>query len=207
MSEEQLHNIYGQDRITSRQIDELVGLARGIAADEKINQAEVEFLQKWLAANMAISDQPLIRKLYDRVNDVLADGIANEDECRDLLDTLNRFSNRDFELGEVLKSSSLPLCDPAPILAFTGYRYCFTGTFNFGGRKDCELAIEVRGGAAGSLTQKTNVLVIGMYATESWKHSSFGNKILKAVDMREEGAPISIVSEDHWVKYLHPLAL
>lgn len=202
MSEDQLHNIFGQDRITSRQIDELVGLARGIAADGKINQAEVEFLQKWLAANIAISGQPLIRNLYDRINGMLADGIADEDECRDLLDTLNSFSNRDFELGEVLKSTSLPLCDPAPILNFAGYRYCFTGTFNFGGRKDCEAVVEAKGGIAGSLTQKTNVLVIGMYATESWKHSSFGNKILKAVDMREDGVPISIVSEDHWVRHL-----
>lgn len=202
MTEEQQHNIFGQDRITSRQIDELVGLSRGIAADGKINQAEVEFLQKWLAANIAISALPLIRKLYGRINAVLADGIADDEECRDLLDTLNSFSNRDFELGEVLKSTSLPLCDPAPVLTFNGYRYCFTGTFNFGGRKDCELAVGVRGGVAGSLTQKTNVLVIGMYATESWKHSSFGTKILKAVDMREDGVPISIVSEDHWARHL-----
>jgi len=36
MTEEQSHNMFGQDRITSRQIDELVGLARGIAADGKI---------------------------------------------------------------------------------------------------------------------------------------------------------------------------
>ncbi|WCP12542.1 hypothetical protein sphantq_00942 [Sphingobium sp. AntQ-1] len=202
MSEERLHNVLGQDRITSRQIDELVGLARGIAADGKINQAEVEFLQKWLAANMTISDQPLIRKLYNRINGVLADGVVDEDECSDLLDTLNSFSSRDFELGEVLKSTSLPLCKPAPVLAFSGYRYCFTGTFNFGGRKNCEMAVEARGGAVGSLTQKTNVLVIGMYATESWKHSSFGNKILKAVDMREDGVPISIVSEEHWAGHL-----
>lgn len=202
MNEERFHNLIGQDRITSRQIDELVGLARGIAADGRINQAEVEFLQKWLIANMEISIQPLIRRLYERVDSILLDGIADTEECTDLLDTLNSFSNRDFELGEVLKSSTLPLCDPEPDLEFSGYRYCFTGTFNFGGRKDCEVAVESRGATAGSLTQKTNVLVIGTYATESWKHSSFGNKIIKAVDMREAGSPISIVSEDHWIMYL-----
>ncbi|WP_235982964.1 hypothetical protein [Sphingomonas albertensis] len=52
------------------------------------------------------------------------------------------------------------------------------------------------------MTQKTDVLVIGLYATESWKHSSFGNKILKAADMRAEGVPITIVSEEHWVGHL-----
>jgi NAD-dependent DNA ligase len=202
MTKEQLHNRLGVDRITSRQIDELVGLARGVAADGLINQAEVEFLQKWLAANMAISNQPMIARLYTRINDVLADGIADEEECTDLLDTLNSFSNRDFELGEVMKSTTLPLCEPAPLLEFTGHRYCFTGTFNFGSRKECEATVTWRGGTCGSLTQKTNVLVIGMYATESWKHSSFGNKIVKAVDFRASGIPISIVSEEHWHSHL-----
>jgi len=202
MSEADFHNRVGSDRITSRQIDEMVGLARGIAADGIINQSEVEFLQKWLAANIAISDQPMIRRLYDRVNTIMADEIADAEECRDLLGTLNDFSNRDFELGEVLKATTLPLCDPAPVLRFDGRRYCFTGTFNYGGRRDCEDAIVARGGSAGSLTQKTDVLVIGVYATESWKHSSFGTKIVKAVDWRESGLPIAIVSEDHWARHL-----
>jgi hypothetical protein len=39
-------NRVGGDRIASRQIDELIGLARGLVADNHINQAEVKFLQK-----------------------------------------------------------------------------------------------------------------------------------------------------------------
>jgi NAD-dependent DNA ligase len=202
MKQEQFYNTVGGDRITSRQIDELVGLARGVAADGTINQAEVEFLQKWLAANMAISDQPMIRRLYHRIKGVLADGVADPDECRELLDTLNSFSSRDFELGEVLKATTLPLCDPVPVLTFEGRRYCFTGTFNYGQRKDCESAVRWRGGECGNLTRNTDVLVIGVYATESWKHSSFGTKIVKAVDLRESGVPISIVSEEHWARHL-----
>jgi len=202
MSEEQFYLSVGKDRITDRQVDELVGLARGVAADGALNQAEVEFLQKWLAVNASISGQPLIRRLYERINGILADGVADEDERRELLETLNSFSSRDFELGEVLKSSTLPLCDPAPYLLFAGRRYCFTGTFSYGGRRDCEEAVIERGGMTGSLTQKTNVLVVGGYATESWKHSAFGTKIIKAVDMREVGIPISIVSEAHWVRHL-----
>lgn len=202
MPSEAFCNLVAGDRIVHRQIDELVGLARGVAADGAINQAEVEFLQKWLAANLGISDQPVIVRLYDRINAILADGVADAEECHDLLDTLNRFASRDFELGEVMKATTLPLCDPAPTLRFDGHRYCFTGTFNRGQRKDCEGEVVVRGGSCGSLTKATNVLVIGMYATESWKHSSFGNKIAKAVDMREAGVPICIVGEEHWTRHL-----
>jgi hypothetical protein len=61
--DDELLNRFGGDRIASRQIDELVGLARGVAADGDINQSEAEFLQKWLTANVASSQQPLIRTL------------------------------------------------------------------------------------------------------------------------------------------------
>jgi NAD-dependent DNA ligase len=196
------YNRVGGDRINSRQIDELIGIARGLAADGSLNQGEVEFLQKWLAANLDISDMPVTRVLYQRVNEILADGIADQDECSELLDTLERFSSGNFELGEVLKATTLPLCDPAPKLSFLGVSYCFTGTFNFGQRKFCEQAVLERGGNCGSLRKSTDVLVIGAYATSSWKHSSFGNKIVQACEWRDAGMPISIVSEKHWLSYL-----
>jgi NAD-dependent DNA ligase len=200
--DERFLNRVGGERISSRQVDELIGIARGISADGELNQAEVEFLQKWLAANVTVSDQPVIRTLYSRVNEVLGDGIADLDECRDLLATLDQFCSGDFELGEVLKATTLPLCDPAPALTFGGRAYCFTGTFNYGKRQTCEQAVVERGGRCGSLNQRTDVLVIGVYATDSWKHSTFGNKIIKACEWRDGGIPISIVSEQHWAAHL-----
>lgn len=202
MRDEVFYNRIGGDRIESRQIDELIGLCRGMAADGAINLLEAEFLQKWLAANASISGHPVMQMLYQRVSEVLADGRLGDDEAIDLLSTLDQLSSRDFEHGEVLKSSDLPVCDPAPDLIFEDRNYCFTGTFNFGRRTDCEKAVLAKGAQSGSLTKKTDFLVIGVYATESWRHSSFGNKIVKACEMRNEGVPISIVSETHWQRYL-----
>lgn len=190
------------DRLQSRQVDELIGLARGLIADGSINSDEVEFLEKWLVENLAIAHQPLIGTLYERVREILADGHADADECSDLLAALTDFSAGETTLGEAAKSTSIPLCSPAPTLRFDGTSYCLTGTFSYGQRKHCERATAARGASCGSLTKRTDFLVIGAYATESWKHSSFGNKILKAVDMRRSGVPISIVAEAHWAKYL-----
>jgi NAD-dependent DNA ligase len=201
MDDQTLNRLSG-DRINARQVDELIGLARGVTADGDLNQAEAEFLQKWLAANMAATNQPLVRTLYQRISEALSDGVLDAEEKATLLDTLNSFSSRDFELGEMLKASTLPLCDPAPGLTFEGQTYCFTGTFIYGQRRLCEEAVLTRGGFAGALSRRTNVLVIGAYATESWKHSSFGNKILQATAWRDEGKPISIVSEEHWTWYV-----
>jgi len=202
MRDNAFYNRVAGDRIASRQTDELIGLARGLCADGIINDAEVEFLRKWLAANLGISEQPLIRDLFDRVQDIFSDGLVTKDERDDLFDTLNSLSNKNFELGEALKSSSLPLCDPVPDVRFDGQRFTFTGTFKFGQRKVCEEAVKGKGASAGSLTKATNFLVIGHYATESWKHSSMGTKIIRACDMRDSGIHISIVSEESWAAAL-----
>jgi NAD-dependent DNA ligase len=196
---DKFYNQVGNVRISSRQIDELIGIARGLTADGKINEAEIDFLQKWLAANSAISDQPVIRDLYHRVSEMLSHAVPHDEEKAELLETLNLFANRDIGgLGEVLKATSLPLDEPEPTLTFVNQRYCFTGTFNFGCRKECESAVTKLGALAGPLSQKTNVLVVGIYATESWKHSAFGNKIIAACGWRDRGLPICIVSETHW---------
>lgn len=192
MNDEQFYNHLGNDRISSRQIDELIGIARGLCADNHLNELEVTFLEKWLAANLAASDQPLIKTLYQRIQEMLADGLVTDIERNELLTTLQSFTNDDFELGEVLKSTTLPLCIPAPDITFVDRHFTFTGTFKFGKRKDCENAVCGRGASVGSLTRKTDFLVIGLYATESWKHSTFGNKILDACEMRSSGVPISI---------------
>lgn len=198
-----LYNVYANERISLRQIDELIGIARGLCADGVLNDSEVQFLQKWLAVSVDLSGQPVIARLYELVDEALRDGLVDDDERAQLFDTLHALGDTTFELGEVLKPATLPLCSPPPDVSFPGMRFCFTGTFNLGRRQDCERAVEERGGYAGSLTQDTDYLIVGAYVTDSWKHSSFGNKIERAVEMRDEkGIPISIISEQHWAAYL-----
>lgn len=201
MDQEKL-NAFGGPRIKERQIDELIGLAKGITADGFVHDAEAEFLQAWLAANAAISGQPLIANLYRRVRTMLQDNFLDETERQELFETLAAFGSERIEAGESMKSTTLPLSDPAPVIVFPGMRYAFTGTFNYGHRGLCEEITTQRGAEVGSLTAKTHFLIIGAYATESWKHSSFGNKILKACEMQGKGLPVHIVSEDHWAAHL-----
>ncbi len=195
-------NRLNNDRLHSRQLDELIGLGRGLIADGSISSGEVEFLEKWLVTNLGVSHQPLIATLYDRVREILSDGEVDAEESADLFAALTSFTAGGAELGEAAKSTSLPLCNPAPSLHFEGATFCFTGTFTYGQRKHCDHATAAKGASCGSLTKKTDFLVIGAYATESWKHSSFGNKIIKAAEMRATGLPIGIVAEKHWASFL-----
>jgi NAD-dependent DNA ligase len=195
---EALHHMFNRARLDDRLVNELIGLARGITADGMVNLAEAEYLQKWLVANIEVRANPVIANLLERINRMLSDNILDADEARELLDTLHRFSGGNFELGELLKSSSLPFDAPAPDIIFDNRRFCFTGTFAFGSRTECEAKALELGGIAGPLTMKTDYLVIGIYATDSWAHSAYGRKIEHAVEMQSNGVPIKIVGEQYW---------
>lgn len=197
------HLKFGVKRITESTLSEMIGLSHGLVADGKINQDEAEYLQKWLANRPLLASSPFLSGLYERVNDYLLDDYLDQDEADDLLQTLRGVVGGDFELGEAAKASSLPVCQPLPTISFEGQRYCFTGTFSFGKRRECEAAVKQLGASTGSITQSTDFLVIGTYATDSWLHSSAGRKILTAVDYRERGFPLSIISESYWVENLN----
>ena len=203
MSEGKLHMLFNRARIDDRQINELIGLAHGIIADGKVNQAEAKHLQKWLAANSEVSGNPVVGTLFLRVDEMLRDGHLGANESSELLETLTRFAGGDFELGEMLKSTDLPLDDPQPVPIFQERRFCFTGTFAYGSRSDCSRAIESRGGAREERpTRNTNYLVVGAYATDSWAHSAWGRKVEKVLDLREKGTTIAIIGESHWARFI-----
>lgn len=194
----ELHNLYNSDRLGSRECDELIGLARGLLADRQLVDSEVHYLYTWLHQHAGICDQPLFAGLLSSIKSTLSDGFIDDDERKELFDTLSQLTGPYLEGGELLQPTSLPLTKPAPPLFFNARRYCFTGTFMYGQREECEKAVFALGGECASLTKKTDYLVIGTYITESWKHSICGNKILRAVELQEQGSEIAIVNESHW---------
>lgn len=88
-------------------------------------------------------------------------------------------------------------------MEFAGKSFCFTGKMVYGPRAFCESQVCERGGsAAGRVTMQLNYLVIGFLGSPDWKQSECGGKILQAMDYKEKGAPIKIISEDLWVNAL-----
>lgn len=63
--------------------------------------------------------------------------------------------------------------------------------------------MEERGGSHGPMLHSTDYLVVGANITNSWKHSTFGDKINKARSWQIAGlSKVKIVSEKHWVEAL-----
>ncbi|WP_447956530.1 BRCT domain-containing protein [Vreelandella sp. EE7] len=194
---------YVQARVQSRSLDELIGLARGLAADGRIIKAEAEFLQHWLRQTTALAEDPVYRILYARVNEMLADGQLHDDESAELLEMLHTLTGDHGELKAFRSPTRLPLDDPMPTIDFPDRTFLFTGIMAFGPRSECQLLITDRGGACkSSMSKKVDYLVIGTIANEEWMYSSHGRKIEQALALKDSGHPVIIVDEDHFMKHV-----
>lgn len=190
---------FNRKNIDDRQIDTLIGLAKGITANGRVDQTEAKVLLNWLAQSYQATENPIVVNLFERVRSMLSDGALDASESEELLSLLRKLTGEPSELGEIGKPSTLPLNDPAPSLVFPDNTFLFTGTFAFGTRNQCHEATEALGGVvAKSVTKSVNYLVLGAYVTDSWAHETFGRKIEKAMEYQAAGVPIVIVSEEHW---------
>jgi NAD-dependent DNA ligase len=189
---------FNRNKIADRQIDTLIGLSKGMLIDGKVDQAEAEYLLNWLAQSRQASDSPIILNLLSRVNDMLADGVLDRVE---LLALLSKITGESSEIGELAKTTSLPLDEPFPQITFPGKTFLFTGTCAFGARIPCHEATESLGGIpVKGVTKKLDYLVLGAYVSDSWAHENFGRKIEKAMQYRDSGVPLAIVSEAYWAE-------
>ena len=191
---------FNRKSIDDRQIDTLIGISKGLLADGKVNQSEAEFLYTWLIQSRQTSKNPIIINLLRKVDVILEDGLLDSDESDDLFSILHKLNGESSEIGELAKPTSLPVNKPAPSIIFDGNNFLFTGTCVYGTRKECQTAIEQLGGInAKNVTKKLHYLVIGTYVTDSWIHENYGRKIEKAMQYRDEGLPIKIITEEHWI--------
>jgi len=193
---------YNYNRRVNRAISELHGLLRGIVADGHIDAAECDTLAKWIVANQEITDIWPVNRLVARLNAIYSDGVADEDERADLLVLANEIAGAQDSETLIFTPTELPLTKPEPDITFERSEFVLTGRFLYGTRRICEKEIESRGGICSeSVCLRTSYLVIGSLMSRDWKFTTYGTKIIKAVDYQKR-CPIKIVSEKHWQVFL-----
>lgn len=190
------------DRLIKRDIDQLLGICEFALLDGHIDRSEAESILTWLQNHRACLDTWPANVLFDRLRSTLSGGHLDDNEQRELLAMVMSIAKPRTTDGAI-SPSTLPIDAPAPDIVFENRSFCFTGVFDFGNRVECQEAIiELGGLAAARITKKLHYLVIGNIGSEVWRHTSFGQKIAKAVNYREAGIPLVIVTEDHWAAQL-----
>lgn len=192
-------------RIDTRSMQTLLGICTGIIGDDVIQDKEIAFLKTWLLEHNEICDKWPANAIYFKVQEILQDGIITHDERQSLMTLLQQITGNYFaDTGAaVVESPALPI-DDDPSIYFRNMSFCFTGTFMYGTRAACERIILKLGAMpVDTVSKKLNYLVIGGLVTSSWVNESYGRKIEKAVQYRDQsGAELAIISERQWTEAL-----
>ena len=191
-------------RLEVRDLCEMIGMVKGVLADGVVNDQEAEALRVWTMAHPDVSAAWPGSVLSERLWRIFEDGNVSEAERADLKSLLEDLvGGVDGIICGATAPTDLPLDDPPPEVEVTDQVFVLTGCFAFGPRAACKEALRRIGGwTEPNVTQRTDFLVIGTFASRGWKASSIGNKILKAADYREKHGRPKIIGEDHWAAHV-----
>lgn len=86
---------------------------------------------------------------------------------------------------------------------FENKSYCFTGGLAELKRTQAEREVRARNGFSQKVINKElDYLVLGSILSSGWKHGNYGNKIVKAKQLIEQGEKLKIVSEKDFMEGL-----
>lgn len=180
----------------------LLGFLRGITADQELNEYEVLALRAWLRHTMLPTEKWPMSVLLERVRQIVKDRKIEDEEAADLLETVTSILGNGMDVGVASGMSTALPVDVVEAIEFDGRTFCITGKLASGPRKRCEDAIRQKGGTPqSSVTRKLDYLVIGTLASRDWAQSTHGTKIEKAMEIREKGGTVVVLSEE--VLYRH----
>ena len=198
-----LNRNWKANRLTERSTDELIGICRGLIADQVVNEEEAGFLKSWLNTYRTATRRWPGNVIAARLDTIFEDGIIDPEEREDLFNLLLEVTGEPAALLSSNRSATVPFTKPAPPISFNNQHFCLTGRFAWGSQAHCETEIKSRGGRTQShVTHATNYLVIGTIGSPHWLHSRHGQKIEHAVELAGSNHSIAIVSEEHWVDHL-----
>ena len=193
---------YNSDAL-KQSLGELLGLARGLLADQVLTDDEIMFLHKWLEDRYSMTSSFPGNVIYNRIKEVLADGVITEEERDHLVETLNMLVEGKLEeLSGQVDLTELWF-DEVGLIDFHNTRFCLTGNFVFGPKDICRTAIEERGGIVSqTVDNEPEFLVVGGMGVDAWRTGGLGAEIEEALRLKSRGVALKIIPEDTWVTQL-----
>ena len=99
--------------------------------------------------------------------------------------------------------TNMNVCDEIDDIVFAGSVFVITGKFTYAERDEISIVIEKLGGSVSSgVSQKVNYLLVGAGSSAGWSGGNYGNKIVRALELKSQGFPLKIVSETNFLTIL-----
>jgi len=187
---------------TTGDMQRLQSLLGGIAADAEITKDELAQLRGWLDGHEHLRSLWPYDEVSSLISGVLQDGVIDPQEHELLRAFFSEFISTESHriAAGVLSGSSTGLagvCASCPEVRFAGMKFCFTGeSTKFSREELAETVVRLGGTVVGSVSGKTDFLVVGSDGNPCWSFACYGRKIEKAMSLRRDGARLVIVHEN-----------
>ena len=163
----------------------LQGYLMGITADGVLTDDEVLGLKSWMDDNRSLAGNYPFDVVMTSLTRVLEDGVIEQEELDYLHSLYKRFT------------APVENAEHDIICSLDGKHCCVTGEFDYGERKAVEQFITEHGGICDKGVKKaTDYVIVGSKGSDAWKHGNYGGKVKKAMELKEKGVSISIISEE-----------
>lgn len=190
----------------AKAINQLSGICTGILSDGVVTDQEAAFFAEWVRSHSAFHPVWPLTDILERVERVFQDGCIDAEERKELEQVIRAICGATSSVAPIeAQASTLPINEPQPSpILFENHNFCITGKFAFGSRSKVMQAIQSRKGMAcdSGPTRETHYLVIGTFGSRDWIAANYGRKIRRAVELRDRGSGIAIVSEAHWRQFI-----
>lgn len=161
---------------------QLLGIIKGISADEHVSELEASRLKSWLSYCNAASYGGEFSVIEKELDDVLEDGVIKRDEEDRLLSLFGKIIN--------------PMNSTSSAVSYEGKRFVLSGNFSFGEKNEVAAVIKERGGeVSDSVSGKVSYVVVGAEGSERYANGEYGSKVKKAMELQDKGKPIQIIME------------
>lgn len=175
----------------TKALQQLQGFLMGIISDEKLTIEEVLALDNWMKNNIELQGNYPFDRVFKSLNYVLEDGVIEKRELE--------------ELTELFKQFTMPTEDSESVIiaGIKDRHFCLTGKFMCGEKEVVQNMITEKGGFCDKTVKKsTDYVVVGSFGNENWKQGTYGEKIKKAMEWKEKGSNVEIITEEKFLSFI-----
>ncbi len=182
-------------------VNKFLGFLQGISCDNELTDSEISALSSLIESEQSTHDHWAIKRIKLLVDEILEDGVVDEQERAQLLGEVKAVCGQEFlDTGIASGLSTGVLVGEINYESLINVKVCFTGTLTTGTRAEMTKKAKASGiDVTKTVTQNLDILVIGGVASRDWKFSSFGRKVEKVHQNRDEkGSTTAIIDEPTW---------
>lgn len=142
-------------------------------------------------AHRALSDSRAAQEVFEKLK-AEYQAEPNPAKVTDWENNPPRIRSASPQPREIIETDKMP----EDMIDVNGLKICITGEFALGDRSDVEKKLTDLGAElTGSVSGKTDFLIVGNKGSATWKNGSYGGKIAKALDQQAKGKKVQIVNE------------